>query len=653
LLLAVFEGDGDLRVLRAASGSHADLTELAPAERARLVHIDNGTARMAFRHPLIRSALVDLSTHEQRRTAHAALADALAAQPERRAWHLAEATVGADDAVAALVEQAAYLVMSRGDAFRAVSALVRAAELSESSRDRARRLAEAAYIGAEASGDLQDARVLLADARRVATDLAASLPAACAAVFLMLNSDGDVGTAHRLLVGAIESGDHRYDATNPALVEALHNLALLCWYGSTPKLWEPFYSAMEKLTPKPPDLLGLLSKTFPDPARTAAGALEEAEKLLHAVADERDSTRIMRAGTASVYIDRLADLRQPSWRLVHEGRSGGAARRHIGALMHLCLDDFLIGQWDEGEELAEEGLGICRGGRFPFFGWYFVYHKAVFAAGRGRSDEANDLADELSAWAVPRGVRAAELWASLPRTLVAIGKGDFEAAFRHASSISPAGTLASHIPHSLWLMFDLVEAALRTGRHADAQAHVIAMAQANVAAISPRMALIYQACAALAANNESSPPLFDAALSNVAGGRWRYDEARVRMAYGEWLRRTKAQLPARAQLAMARESFERMGALPLVDRAVAELRASGERLAYEKEDPRFALTTQEHQIALLAARGLTNKEIAQRLYLSPRTVSTHLYKVFPKLGVATRAALRDALRAQSEGVTSS
>ena len=645
LLLAVFEGSGDLRILQAADQS-ADLTDLAPAERARLIHVDGSTSRLAFRHPLIRSAVVEMSTYEQRRRAHAALAATLSDQPERRAWHLAEAATGVDEGVAALLEQAAYLVMGRGDAVRAMTALVRAAELSPSRGDRARRLAEAAYIGAEASGDLRDARTLLADARRADPDLGGSLPAACAAVFLMINSDGDVATAHRLLVGAIEAGGHGYRAEDPALLEALHTLALLCWYGSQPGLWAPFYRALDRLTPQAPALLRMLRKTFPDPVRTAAGALEEAGRVLATVPEELDMTRIVRIGTASVYIDRLADLREGSWRIVYEGRGGAAARRHIGGLMHLCLEDFLIGQWAEGEELADEGLSISRQHGFPFFAWYFLYHKSILAAGRGRFDQALGLADEMSAWAVPRGVRVAELWAHHPRTLVGLGQGDFEAAFRHASAISPAGTLASHIPHSLWLMLDLVEAALHTGRAGDAQAHVDAMREADVAAISPRIARIQAACSALAANGERTPEFFEAALSTAGAGRWRYDEARIRLAYGEWLRRTRASLPARNHLLTARDLFRAMGAAPWVDRAEAELRAAGERVPRIRLPAEGTLTAQERAIAQLAAGGLTNKEIAERLYLSPRTVSTHLYRIFPKLGVSSRAALRDALDAQ-------
>jgi DNA-binding CsgD family transcriptional regulator len=644
LLVAVFDGSGDLRVIQAAAGGPGHLADLESAERARLIHVDDSTARLTFRHPLIRSAIVEMSTHEQRRRAHSALARALVGQPERQAWHLAEATVEPDESVAAMIEQAAYQIMSRGDGIGAVSALVRASELSPADRDRARRLAEAAYVGAEATGNLRDARTLLADARRADPAQAKSLTAACAAVHLMLNSDGDVRTAHRLLTGAIETGDHGYRSDDAALNEALHTLALLCWYSSEPELWAPFYRALEGMTPRPPALLELLRLTFPDPARTASRALALADDVLSSIAHQDDLARMTRIGTACVYIDRLADLREGCLALVREGRAGTANRRHVGAYMHLCLDDFLTGQWDEGARFADEGLALCRSGGFPFFHWYFLYNQALFAAGTGRFDEAAQLADQLSNWAVPRGVRAAELWAHHPRALAALGRGDFEAAFRHVGEISPAGELRSHVPHSLWLMFDLVEAAVRTGHQAEAQAHVRAMQDADIGSISARMTLMLNGCAALAASGDESAALFEAGLAAVAGQRWRYEEARVRLAYGEWLRRNKALAAACEHLQFAHDQFAQMGAHPWTARASAELRAAGVRQAQPSQGA-AVLTPQELEIAELAATGLTNKEIAQRLYLSARTVSTHLYRIFPKLGITSRAALRDALEA--------
>ncbi|WP_431915207.1 AAA family ATPase [Nonomuraea jabiensis] len=648
LLLATFEGTGDVRVLRAALADEAGLADLAPAERAQLVRVDDATARIAFRHPLIRSAIVAGSTHEERRTAHVALADALTGDQERRAWHLAAAAVGPDEAVAALLEDSAHRIMLRGDAFAAVAALIRAAELSVTSADRGRRLSEAAYIGAEASGAIDDAKTLLTDARRAAPDSTGSLHAANAAAFLMLNGDGDVATAHRLLAGAIETAEHGYRAEDPALIEAMHTLMLLCWYGSAPEYWEPFYRALERLQPRPPDVLSLASRTFPDPVRTGAPALASSQAILDTLADETDPTRIMRVGTASVYLDRLGDCRESSWRLVQQGREGGAPRRHLGALMHLCLDDYLVGRWDEAEELAREGQQVCDTSGFSFFAWYFQYNRAVLAAGRGRFDEAYALADEITHWALPRGVTAAALFAQHPRALAALGQGDFDAAFHHAAAMSPPGVLASHVPHCTWVMLDLVEAAVRTGRMVEARAHVEAMRAADVGGLSTRMTLIQAAAEFVVFDDDEARTRLESLLSGHAAERWLWDASRIRLVLGERLRRARSAAQARRHLLIARDGFAAMAAGPWVERAQNELRAAGYRPAEASSGGPVALTSQELQIAELAASGLTNKQIAERLYLSHRTVGAHLYRIFPKLGVTSRAGLRDALSPGSE-----
>ncbi|GGM68430.1 AAA family ATPase [Dactylosporangium sucinum] len=668
LLLATFEGTGDVRTLRAVlDGRGQDdgggLADLAAAERAQLVHVDDATARLVFRHPLIRSAVVAMSTHEERRNAHVALAGVLPDDAERRAWHLAAAAAGPDEAVAELLERAAHRVMLRGDAFAAVEALIRAAELSPTDTARARRLAEAAYIGAEASGTVDDAQMLLIDARRAAPDSAGSLHAANAAVFLMLNGDGDVRTAHRLLVGAIETGEHGYRADDPALIEAMHTLLLLSWYGGTQEHWKPFYRALGRLRPEPPELLALASKTFPDPVRTAAAALPHVDAVLDGLPDEADPSRIVRIGTASVYVDRLSDSREPSWRLVRQGRDGGTARRHVGALMHLCLGDYLTGRWDEAEQLAVEGQQVCTDTGFSFFTWYFLYNRAIVAAGRGRFDEAHALADDMTHWALPRGVSAAALFAHHPRALAAAGRGDWEAAFLHAAAMSPPGVLASHVPHCTWVMFDLVEAAVRTGRAAEARAHVAAMRAAGVAAMSSRMALL-QAGAELLVDDEvdgeadneagdgepgAAASRLEALLAGPAADRWLFEASRIRLALAERLRRTRSPARARRHLLAARDGFTAMRADPWLERTHAELRATKYRLADVPSGGPATLTPQELQIARLAAGGLTNKQIADQLYLSHRTVGAHLYRIFPKLGVASRAGLRDALSSDPAG----
>ena len=246
LLHLALDGTGDVRVLGAGGWPNGGLDDLAPAEQARLAYLDERTHRIAFHHPLIRSTVVELSNAEDRRDAHRVLADAWDDQPDRRAWHLAEATVEPDESVAAELEAAAARILARGDAVGCVRALTRASEVSPGTAERRRRMAAAAYIGAEVAGDLSTASLVLAELRRGDTEVEGSLQAAVAASTFLLQGDGDVATAHRVLVGAIEGRQGVLDARDPVIAQALHSLLMVCTYGGKEDLWRPFEDAMAR-----------------------------------------------------------------------------------------------------------------------------------------------------------------------------------------------------------------------------------------------------------------------------------------------------------------------------------------------------------------------------------------------------------------------
>ncbi len=643
LLLLALDDTGDPGVLRAGSEDPKALTALSAAESDHLITVDGTNRRVTFRHPLMRAAVVETSTLTERCQAHRALAEIRAEAPERRAWHLGRATLVPDERVAALLEEAGHRAARRGDATAAVATFTRAAELSPRPADRGRRLTRAAYLGADATGELRSASELLDRARRADPDLTGSpLTAATAALLLLNGGDGDIDMAHRLLVEAIETGTHGYDAEDDALIEALHILLLVCWSGGRDALWEPFHAALDRLKPAAPPLLSACARTRADPAGTGLAGRQELDSILAGIRNGEDPGQIVRIGTGSVHPDRLAELRDVSWRVVRRGRRGGHVRRHIDALMHLCLQDFPTGRWEEAGTLAAEGLRICDEHRYPFFSWYFEYHQSLLAAVHGHFEESRSLADRITQWAVPRGVLGAVAFADHARVLAELGAGDYECAYRHAVAISPAGRLASHAPHVLWACMDLVEAAVHTRRTAEAAAHVRAMRKAGIAALSPRLALLVAGSAALVAPDDGAVGRFEQALAVPGAQGQPFDLARIRLAYGERLRRMRFVTEARAQLDAAAEAFERLGAQPWADRAAGELRATRRSRTGAKHGS-VTLTAQEQEIAALAASGMTNKQIGERLHLSPRTVGSHLYQLFPKLGIASRAALRDAL----------
>jgi DNA-binding CsgD family transcriptional regulator len=643
LLLMALDGTGDVRVLEAGAPRMAGSRDLEPAERARLAYLDAPTHRLAFHHPLIRSAVVELAPARDRRSAHRVLAGVWESQPDRRAWHLAEATIDPDEPVAAELEAAAARILARGDAVGCVRALTRASEVSPAIADRHRRLAAAAYISAEVAGDLGNASQVLAQVRRAGTELERSLQAAVAASVSLLQRDGDVATAHRVLVAAIEARKGPLDASDPVIAEALYALMMVCRYAGEPEWWRSFDTALAR-SDSVPLVLEVSSRTFADPTYAGPAAVKRLEYAISLLGDEPDPTQLVWIGRAATYVDRLERCRPGLWRLVRDARRGGAVAAGITAMFLLARDDLETGDWDQAERLAVEASDICDVHGYHALIWPCRYLEALVAAGRGEDDRVMRLTDDLISWTAPRGIRVGEWFVLQARALAAMGRGDFEEAYRLSATISPPGRLAPHDPAALYVLMDLVDAAVRTGRNAEAAAHVAAMHEANLEAISTRLALVVGGCAAIAATaDEAAFRIFRETLALPGIARWQFHLARVRLAYGERLRRARAMVEARAELDAALEIFERLGARPWVARTAAESRATGRTKRRAGRDALDRLTPQEFEVAELAASGLTNKQIAERMFLSHRTVGGHLHRAFPKLGVATRAALRDAL----------
>jgi len=643
LVVLALDGSGDLRNLQSVARGEQFRDDLAVAQRARLVYVDGSTERVEFRHPLIRAAAVDLATDDERRRAHLALAALSEDDPDRQAWHRSEAAVGPDEQVAAQLEHAGQRRLRRGDAVGAVGALTRAARLSPAPVDRGRRLAKAAFIGADVTGELRDVSALLADADRTSAEHDGSLETAAAAAFLLLVGDGDVETAHGLLLGAIEHRAETRDTVDDALEEALHTLLRVCYFGGRAHLWEPLEQALEHLGENAPVEVALRAKAQGNPVESAADALPRLDAAISGLVNESDPTRIIRIATAGSFVDRLPGCRQALWRLVRDGRAGGAVSAAIGALILLGLDDFWTGQWDEAEAVSDEAAALCQTHGYTLYVPTARHVQALVAAVRGDDARARSLTDGILGWAAPRGMRSVQLGAWQARTLAALGRGDFADAYHEAIKITPPGVLESHNPWVLWSSLDLVEAAIRAGHRHEAAAHADALREAGIGALSSRLALVERGSAAIAALDAPSLTLFEETLAIPGIDRWPFDVARVHLAFGERLRRTNATRQSRLHLNEALQAFERLGAKPWSSRAANELRASGQIIHPTPQPHHEPLSPGERRIAELAASGLTNKEIGERLFLSHRTVSGHLHRIFPKLGITSRAALRDAL----------
>lgn len=654
LLLAALDTTADLHVLRAAAGVPV-LDDLAHAERERLVDIDDEQHRMMFRHPLTRSAVVGTSTAAQRRLAHRELARALTDRPEQHARHLAASADQPDEAISAQLERCADRMIHRGDAAGAIAALTWAADLSPTPGERSRRLAAAAQTAARGTWELAAAKELIDQAQDAQLHPAATLHAAAVAAIAMVNEDHDIDALHRRLVAAIETNARAYDAADDGLMAALATLSVLCLFGDRPALWKPYTTMLARLSPAVPQGLRLQVAAHLDPARTALPVLDELDAAIATLDDRTEPDDLMRIPTAAIFVDRLAGCRETLRRQISGGQDGRAAALATVARVTLWPDAFAGGRWDEAEQLARDGLATCTATGAALYAQICKYHVALLAAARGDADSTDALTTELIAWATPRGARLVHVFGWHARALAAIGRQDYEEAYQNAAAISPAGSLAAYEATALRVCWDLVEAAVQTNRRDAAQAHVTAMYAHDLAAISPRLALVTHGSAAVAtADDAESLRLFNTALAVPGAERWPFDHARVQLAHGERLHQAGATDPARRHLNDALTVFETLGARPWVTRAGKHLRALGVEPAPGRPAavPTLdALTPQELQIAELAAAGYTNKEIGARLHLSPRTASTHLYRVFPKLGVTSRAALRDALTAAHKHIS--
>jgi DNA-binding CsgD family transcriptional regulator len=645
LLLVVALGvNADLATLRAAAGDDDWLDALGPAESDGLVQVDVAGLRITFRHPLIAAAVVELATSSERRRAHRALATALVDHPERCSWHLGQSAVGPDPDAAHLLETSSRRALEKGDAPRSVRSLLQAAHLTPTGPERARRLAEAAFLGSHTAGYLHSVPRLLSEAHAADPEAGGSLRVATAAAHHLFHGDGDVDTAHLALVRALE----RHHGGTPdagALEDALHSLLQVCHFAGRQELWGPLERALSALGTAAPSLPALSASAVGDPARATPEELDRLDEAVSAVQGRPDPAHVVRVGIAALWTERLAGCRQALQGVVANGRAGGAVASAVDALVLLSHDARREGRWDEAAAIADDATGWAeRLGYRPMTAGG-IYARALVAAARGDQATVRCSTDRLEACADYRGIRLLTDFALHVRGLSALGQGQFDDAYRFLATISPPGTFTPRAPVALWVAMDLVEAAVRTGRRAEGDRHVAAVQRAAVFTGRPWSALVSTASAALVASGEDATRLFERALAVPGADRHPFEEARVRLAYGEHLRRTREATAARLQLTPALQAFARLGALPWQTRAANELSATGARRPLLAGERNPILTPQEYEIAMLAASGLSNKQIGSRLYLSPRTVGAHLYRVFPKLGVTSRAALRDALSA--------
>jgi tetratricopeptide (TPR) repeat protein len=318
----------------------------------------------------------------------------------------------------------------------------------------------------------------------------------------------------------------------------------------------------------------LCHDAYVDPTRTSddirAGLAHAFEDLL----PDPAPWQLIPLAFAAVAMDAMSDYRHVLRHMIDRERDGGAIAMVIPRLMLLCHDSHVHGQWDEAKKLARDGLDLAAAYGYYFWAGQIRALLATGAARRGDLDLALARSEETTTWAAPLRIDVAEAYAQWARSLATLGQGDFEEAHAHATRIDPQGTPTVGVP-GRWVLLDLVEAAVRSGRTDEARGHVAAAQQAGIPRISPRIALTTAGAAAIAADDDQAGLLFEAALDLPEANRWPWEHARIHLAYGRWLRRTRDTTRARLHLRAALETFGRIGAAAMAQQARSELRATG------------------------------------------------------------------------------
>ena len=638
LVASLNDGDSVAEVLAAAAtvlGTEVEVDVLTPAAEAGLIELRS--SRLTFRHPLMRSAISQATGAVQRRAAQQALAEVLADQPDRRTWHLAAAASGPDEGIAVELEAAAYRAQRRGGVAAAIEALQHAARLSEAPDRKADRVLLAADLAVE-YGDRELVQRLLAEVspadlspqqRARATWIRSSFddglsedtagPIELARLAESVASDGDLDLAMRILWGAgmrcfwTEPGPE----ARQVLMDVADSLPI---DERDPRLLaiSAYVAPVERGKAVAVGLMDLAGSTGGDP---------QVERFLGSAALQIGAFELSARFSAGA----AAGLRP-------QGRLGLLTR----ALAVQAWSSTRLGNLAVALPAAEEAARLGRETNQQFMYGLAVAVQAEIAALRGDYEAATSLAAEAEQVGIAAGARPVLATVQLARGLTALGEGRYADAFADLRRIHDPADPAYQVALRCYIVAELAEAAVRSGQIAEMRDIVRDLQQTAASTTSPALRIGLRYVSAVLAEGDEAETLFKAALDADLRG-WPLERGRVQLAFGEWLRRHRRTADSRVHLRAARETFDALGVIPWSERARAELRAAGETSPRRTPDARDHLTPHELSIAQLASEGLTNREIGQRLYLSHRTVSTHLHRIFPKLGISARGDLAAAL----------
>ena len=644
LLTAAFNDSHSLQEALDATavsfGRPISLDDLEPAISARLVSVEDGF-ELRFRHPLVCSALQQIATVPDRCRAHSAFAEVLRDEPERSIWHRAAATVGKDDELARELASLARRARQRGAVAAAVSTLERSAQLTIDAPLKASRLLWAALSAAE-MGDAATVERLV----RMVEGVRLSASAQARLAWLQdtyLGAPWSGSIRLRTLLDVVR--EMRLAGEVDLALDSLTVMSLRAWWSSPdPESLELIAAMAQSLDDSLTDLRAVYVLSVVAPVERGSWAIERLTDLAGAAETNPERLHLL-AGTATalgavglsnvLHAEAVAGLRR-------QGRMGTLAR----ALAGQAWAAILLGNARLALIASSEARALGEETGYPGYALVADLSRAASLALAGETSAAATALDGVESAMVPVARQALFPMLQLARGLCSLALGRPADGYEQLARIFSAGEVSSHPSQQFAALGHLAEAAAKSGQLDRLRPIVAELTPVAAATNSPALVMTLTYAKALLAQDADGGESLRRALEADLSA-WPFERARLEVAYGAELRRGRRRRESRSYLRAAGETFEALGARPWADWAWQELRASGETVR-RAEDPAGRLSPQELQIATMAAQGLTNRQIASQLFLSPRTVSTHLYHIYPKVGVTTRHELHRVLVGRPE-----
>jgi DNA-binding CsgD family transcriptional regulator len=642
LTLAAAEPTGDPMLLwRAAGRLGVGAEDAAAAIDSGLVEIG---ARVSFRHPLVRSAAYRGTVVADRRAAHQALAEATdpALDPDRRAWHRAEAAAGPDEDVAVELERSASRARARGGLAAAAAFLERATELTADFGRRAARSLAAAQAQVQA-GEFDAALRSLATAEVGQLDELGRAEVVSLRGRIAFASNSGREAPALFLDAARQFEPLDVARARDAYLESWAAALFAGRFAEDVGLYEVARAA--RSAPRPAGVPRPSDVMLDGFAVMVTEGLGEAAPLLRGAGQAFAESEItleegLRWGWAAAF---TASMRwdEETWEAVLVRQLN--AVREAGLLVHLPIYLNGIGiivAW-RGDLTTASSLIAEADAIAAATGTRFARYAAVLAASlQGSETEACQQIDAESASAESVGQGLGAQWCEFVSAVLYNGHGRYEEALAQARAASDQ---PPDLHVTTWALAELIEAATRTGEAKLAADAAERLSAATAAAGTDWAIGIDARSRALVSAGETADHLYATAIERLGRTRMRPELARAHLLYGEWLRREKRRVDARQHLRTAHEMLSGMGIGAFAERARRELAATGETVRKRTFGTTLGLTPQEAQIARLAADGRTNPEIGAQLFISAHTVQYHLSKVFTKVGVTSRKQLQESL----------